>query len=292
MSRESGYTIPKGLEEQRPYAIRGALASAPSPTRTYYQPIFVCETYEYKINTSRDMPFVGSVEGKMAFGRTTANSIPVSSNMLLYLDAGNRTSYPGTGTTWTDLSANDNDATGLTGTTYSSLNGGYLSFNGTTGSGNLDANKYNTPYTGKTVFVAGNLSSIDIGTYRAFLGASAGSRNFNFYMYRPSSGVYQLHFSAGGGTLSGNLSYTPGNWFTAAVTQATDQTTVYYFNGQQVSQDTMAFAQFLTGSTERVGRADNFWNGPLPIICVYKTNLTAAQILANHNAVRGRYGLA
>ena len=111
-------------------------------------------------------------------------------------------------------------------------------------------------------------------------------------MYRPSSGVYQLHFSAGGGTLSGNLSYTPGNWFTAAVTQATNQTTVYYFNGQQVSQDTMAFAQFLTGSTERVGRADNFWNGPLPIICVYKTNLTAAQILANHNAVRGRYGLA
>ena len=114
----------------------------------------------------------------------------------------------------------------------------------------------------------------------------------NFLQFLFLSFVYQLHFSAGGGTLSSNLSYTPGNWFTAAVTQATDQTTVYYFNGQQVSQDTMAFAQFLTGSTEHVGRADNFWNGPLPIICVYKTNLTGAQILTNHNAVRGRYGLA
>jgi hypothetical protein len=216
--------------------------------------------------------------------------------MLLYLDAGNRTSYPGTGTTWTDLSPNVNNATSLTGTTYSSLNGGYLSFNGA-GSGSLVANKYNTTYTGKTIFVAGNLTSIGAGAFRAFLGASAGSRNFNFYMYNPSGSTYQLHYSTGSsgsfsGSFSGNLSYTPGNWFTVAVTQATDGTTIYYLNGQQVSQNTVSFSQYLSGSTEHVGCADNFWNGPLPILCVYKTALTAAQILANHNAVRGRYGLA
>ena len=239
------------------------------------------------------MPFVGSVEGKMSFGRATATGIPVSPDMLLYLDAGNRTSYPGTGTTWTDLSLNANNATSLNGVTYSSSNGGSLSFNGA-GSGTLNANKYNTPYTGKTIFVAGNLASaLSVGAFRAFLGASAGSRNFNLYMYSPSSGVYQLHYSAGGfGGFSDNLSYTPGNWFTVAVTQATDGTTVYYLNGQQVNQTTMTFSQFLAGSTENVGRADNFWSGPLPILCVYKTALTAAQILANHNAVRGRYGLA
>ena len=238
------------------------------------------------------MPFVGSVEGKMAFGRANATSIPVSSDMLLYLDAGNRTSYPGTGTTWTDLSPNANNATSVNGETYSSSNGGYLSFNGA-GSGTLNANKYNTTYTGKTIFVAGNLANIGAGTFRAFLGASAGSRNFNFYMYNPSGSTYQLHYSTGGyGGFSGNLSYTPGNWFTAAVTQATDGTTIYYLNGQQVSQTTMTFSQFQSGSTENVGRADNFWYGPLPILCVYKTALTAAQILTNHNAVRGRYGLA
>jgi hypothetical protein len=236
------------------------------------------------------MPFVGSVEGKMAFGRATSGF--VTTDMLLYLDAGNRSSYPGTGTTWTDLSPNANNATSLTGTTYSSLNGGYLSFNGA-GSGSLVANKYNTTYTGKTIFVAGNLTSIGAGTYRAFLGASAGNRNFNFYMYSPSANTYQLHFSAGtGGLLSNNLTYTPGNWFTAAFTQATNGTSVFYLNGQPINQDSTAFSQFLSGSTENVGRADNFWNGPLPIICVYKTALTAAQILANHNSVRGRYGLA
>ena len=238
------------------------------------------------------MPFVGSVEGKMAFGQANATSIPVSSDMLLYLDAGNRTSYPGTGTTWTDLSPNANNATSLNGVTYSSSNSGYLSFNGA-GSGTINGNKYNTTYTGKTIFVAGNLTNIGAGTFRAFLGASAGSRNFNFYMYNPSGSTYQLHYSTGGyGGFSGNLSYTPGNWFTAAVTQATDGTTIYYLNGQQVSQTTMTFSQFQSGSTENVGRADNFWYGPLPILCVYKTALTAAQILTNHNAVRGRYGLA
>jgi hypothetical protein len=238
------------------------------------------------------MPFIGSVEGKTAFGRATGSSGFVTTNMLLYLDAGNSASYPGTGTTWTDLSSNTNNATSLTGFTYSSSNGGYLSFNGA-GSGSLVANKYNTTYTGKTIFVAGNLTNISLGAFRAFLGAAAGNRNFNFYMYNPSGSTYQLHYSAGGvGGFSGNLSYTPGNWFTAAVTQATDETTVYYFNGQQVNQTTMAFSQFLSDSTENVGRADNFWNGPLPIIGVYKTALTAAQILANHTAVKGRYGLA
>jgi hypothetical protein len=243
------------------------------------------------INTSRDMPFVGSVEGKMAFGRATSGF--VTTNMLLYLDAGNRTSYPGTGTTWTDLSPNANNATSLTGFTYSSLNGGYLSFDGTNGSGSLDANKYNTTYTGKTVFVAGNLSSIAPGSYRAFLGSTGANRNFNFYMYSPSASTYQLHFSSNStGLLTGNLIYTPGNWFTAAFTQTTDRTSIFYFNGQPIYNDTMTFSQYLSSAPEWVGRADNYWNGPLPIICVYKTALTAAQILANHNAVRGRYGLA
>ena len=241
------------------------------------------------------MPFVGSVEGKMAFGRATATGIPVSPDMLLYLDAGNRTSYPGTGTTWTDLSPNANHATNLTsppGVTYSSSNGGYLSFNGAA-SGTLNPSKYNTTYTGKTIFVAGNLSGITAPNFRAMLGTSSGSRNFNFYIYNPSGSTYQLHFSAGGyGGFSGNLSYTPGNWFTVAVTQATNGTTIYYLNGQQVSQTTMTFSQYVSDFNDYVGAADNFWYGPLGVVCVYKTALTAAQILANHNAVRGRYGLA
>ena len=232
---------------------------------------------------------MSSVEGQYAFGRGDTQQI-TTSNLLLYLDAGNPASYPGSGTVWTDLSTNANNATGLTGTTYSSSNGGYLTFNGS-GSGSLVSTKYDTAYTGKTIFVAGRLTSIDTLTFRAMLGSGTGGRNFNLYFYSPSSGAYQLHFSSGGfGSFSSNMSYTPGNWFTVAITHATDGTLRYFFNGVQLNQLTQTFAQY-SSSTEYVGRADNFWNGPLAVITVYKTNLTPAEILANHNAVKGRFGL-
>ena len=240
------------------------------------------------------MPFLTTIEGQYAFGRQPATAQPsgiVTSNLLLYLDAGNLTSYSGSGTTWTDLSSNTNNATSLTGTTYSSRNNGNLFFNGTSGSGSLVASKYNTVYSGKTVFVAAYLANaLSVGQYRAFLGDSIGNRNFNFYLYSPSSGTYQLHFSSGGnGTLSSNIPYTVGTWFTTAVTQQTDGTINYYFNGVVVNTTSQSFSQFVSGTTEWVGRADNYWYGSLQVITVYNTALTTAQILQNHNAVLTRY---
>ncbi len=238
------------------------------------------------------MPIASLSSAIYGYGRTSAPQI-ITTNLLLYLDAGNSASYPGSGTTWTDLSSNANNATSLTGVTYSSANRGYLSFNGSSGSGSLTSSKYNQTYTGKTVFIAGNLTSITAANYRAMIGSSVDSRNFNFYMYSPASNRYQFHFSSGGaGTLSSDLNYTPGNWFTAAVTHETNGTVSYYLNGKLVNTSTQTFFQYLSPSTEFVGRADNFWNGPLAVVCVYKAALTATEILNNHNAVRGRYGLS
>jgi hypothetical protein len=236
------------------------------------------------------MPIASLSSAAYGYGRSPEPRI-ISTNLLLYLDAGNVASYPGSGIIWTDLSSNANNAISLTGITYSSANRGFLSFNGTSGSGSLDNTKYNQTYTGKTIFIAGNLTGIATTNFRAMIGSSDGNRNFNFYMYSPSSNTYQLHFSAGGfGSFSANLSYTPGNWFTAAITHSTDGTLRYYFNGRVVNTTTQTFAQYGSG-TECVGRADNFWWGPLPVVCVYKSALSAEDILNNHNSVRGRYGL-
>jgi hypothetical protein len=51
--------------------------------------------------------------------------------LQLYLDAGNASSYPGSGTTWTDLSGNGRNGTLTNGPTYSSANGGSIVFDGT-----------------------------------------------------------------------------------------------------------------------------------------------------------------
>jgi hypothetical protein len=216
----------------------------------------------------------------------------ITNNTILYLDAGSTYSYPGSGSVWYDLSVQDNDAT-LTNTTYNSINGGYFTFNGVVNSkGALTSSKYNVVYSGKTVFVTAYLSSNMINnTYRAILGSSAGVRNFNFYLYRNISGNYQLHYSANSvGGLSDTLtSFTPGTWFTAAVTQTTGGLMSYYFNGQLVGTGTASFFQYLSGSTENVAVADNFWDGRIGLASVYKVALSSSEILQNHNGVKNRY---
>ena len=55
------------------------------------------------------------------------------SGLILCLDAGNTKSYPGSGTTWTDISRNGNDGTliNMDSANLDSANGGSLTFDGT-----------------------------------------------------------------------------------------------------------------------------------------------------------------
>jgi len=55
----------------------------------------------------------------------------VTTGLQLYLDAGNASSYPGSGTTWTDLTVNGRNGTLTNGPTYSGTNGGSIVFDGT-----------------------------------------------------------------------------------------------------------------------------------------------------------------
>jgi formylglycine-generating enzyme required for sulfatase activity len=54
----------------------------------------------------------------------------VTDGIVLWLDAGITSSYPTSGTTWTDLSGNRNNGTLTNGPTYSSANGGSIVFDG------------------------------------------------------------------------------------------------------------------------------------------------------------------
>lgn len=227
---------------------------------------------------------VSSFSGPMSilFRKSIDSYSFTTQNLILYLDAGQTASYPGTGTTWSDLSVQDNDAT-LSFVTY---NAGYLTFNGSTSGGLLTSSKYNVVYSGKTVFVTAYLEAhMGNSTFRSFLGSSAGSRNFNFYLHRDVSGNYKLHLSAGGfGGFSSTIVVTPGTWFTAAVTHTTGGLVTYYFNGVAAGTDTQTFSQYNAGSTENVGKSDNFWYGRLAVIAVYKTALSVSEILGNHRS--------
>ena len=227
---------------------------------------------------------VSSFSGPMSilFRKSIDSYSFTTQNLILYLDAGQTASYPGTGTTWSDLSVQDNDST-LFNVTYTA---GYLTFNGIDSQGSLTSSKYNVTYSGKTVFVTAYLEAhMGNNVFRGLLGSSAGSRNFNFYLHRDISGNYKLHYSAGGvGGFSNTIALTPGTWFTAAITHTTGGLGTYYFNGVAVGTENYTFNQYLAGTTEHIGRADNYWYGRLAVIAVYKTALSTSEILGNHRS--------
>ena len=61
---------------------------------------------------------------------TSYNPHIVSDGLVLCLDAANPRSYPGSGTSWYDLSGNGNNGTLVNGVGYSSDNAGSLVFDG------------------------------------------------------------------------------------------------------------------------------------------------------------------
>jgi len=218
----------------------------------------------------------------------------VTSGSLLYLDAGNSASYPGTGGTWYDLSGNNNNTFSSSNTVFNSANGGYFNFTDP-GWFQTTSSKYNVTYTGKSIFMVGKLTgAMGSGTYRCLFGSNGSNRNFNLYFYYTGS-AYELHFAQGYGGGSGGIStpltYTFGNWFTCGVTMTTDGTMTYYFNGQQFSTSSGTFYQYLTTTSENVGASDNYWSGPISVTAVYSRALSSAEMLQNHNSVRSRYGL-
>jgi hypothetical protein len=235
------------------------------------------------------------IQGVTLSGTTVYDASFNSNGALLYLDAGNTASYSGSGTTWTDLSTNNNNATlvGSPAFTSSGANS-YFTFNGAgTQYAGTPTAKYNQVYTGKTVFIVARLTSIAATTYRCMFGTASGTRNFNTYIYSPSTGVYQIHYSANGfGGLSNNLPITTNQWFVATVTQTTGGLVSYYLNGQPVGTTTgQTFAQWVTNGGENVAYGDNYWYGDIPVVAVYGRALTADQIQQDYNSLKGRYGL-
>ena len=229
------------------------------------------------------------------------NSAPygfVTNGAMLYVDAGNSSSYSGSGTAWNDLSTNTNNYTLVNSPPFTSAgSASYFSFNGT---GNQYAAcnsnaKFNQTYTGKTVFFAARVTNatFNVGTFRCVFGTNSGTRNFNTYLYMPSAGVLQYHFSTGGGGgFSSNLSLGYNQWFIGAVTQTTDGLVSYYFNGQPAGTNTgVTFAQYSNNGGEFVALGDNYWYGDIGVCAVYSRALSSGEITQNFNTLRSRYNI-
>lgn len=233
------------------------------------------------------------IQGVTLKGITVSDSSFNSNGALLYVDAGNTASYPGTGTTWTGLSSNSHNATlvGSPGFTSAGASS-YFTFNGLGSNyASTTASKFNVTYTGKTVFIAARITAVVATAFRCMFGTNGGTRNFNIYIYSPSTGVYQMHYSAyNAGGFSNNLSLTAGQWAIFAVTHTTAGLVTYYHNGVAVGTNTgITFAQYSSNNGEYIGLGDNYWYGDIALCAVYGRALSSDEILQNYNAIKDRF---
>lgn len=218
----------------------------------------------------------------------------VTSGLKFWVDAAQLRSYSGSGTTWTDLSGNNNDVT-LTGTTFNTSNGGVIDFNGT-------STDYGT---------VGNLSGLNSSyiTLESWIKCDNPTGGTNLWILARGNGgtdsatIQKNSFNNfasrvvdTGGTATGiAFNATPtSNWTHIASTW--DGTNfVFYINGTQ-DKTTSLSGSLRTTTPLSVKIGTNtvqtvFWDGFIAISRIYDRGLSGTEIAQNYNAERSRFGL-
>lgn len=218
----------------------------------------------------------------------------VETNLVLHLDAGNTSSYPGSGSTWTDL-VGSKAFTLYNGPTYSSDNGGYLTFDPNS-SQYADATSLPSTLSTWTLetwfYNNGNWSS---GSPCIITDVYNGNP-LNFTLGNTFDGypVLQTGFFDGAWHAT-NDSYTLPSvgWFHIAGTwDGTDMK--MYVNNSLVSSTTPGGTSTSGGQGIRLMRrwdAAQYMGGRLGIIRIYSSALTAGDVTANFQVGQARFGL-
>jgi hypothetical protein len=217
----------------------------------------------------------------------------VTNGLVLCLDAGNSRSYPGSGTTWTDLSGNGNNGTLTNGPTYNSGNGGSLVFDGT--NDYVDSTSISSQFTTNiTVEAWIYLSAYPSDWVRIVgTGGNSGNRTFGLWYYGPTRELLWQRYGAGDPFIQpASPLLSTGVWYYVAATTS-GSSHVLYLNGSSIGTATASGPWSASNETITIGFAGfhTYHNGRMSNIKLYNKALTAAEIQQNYNALKGRFGL-
>jgi hypothetical protein len=204
----------------------------------------------------------------------------ITNGLVLCLDAANPKSYPGSGTTWTDLSGNGNTGTLVNGVGYSGDNLGSLSFDGVDDRAELSSafgivSQYTISYWAKRD--AENRMPVSTITG-------------DFYWFGDNSWRY-VHGGVAGEYYYPKLTSIPiGTWQYNAAVYNGNNVSIYRQGVYQGQISTTGTANF--SSALRIG----WWGsntyaylGNIANVSFYNKALTAQEIQQNFNATKSRY---
>lgn len=233
----------------------------------------------------------------------SGQSLPITSNLYAHLDAGNVSSYPGTGTVWADLTSTGANANLIAAPDYLTTNGGIFQFDGVSDYAKL-TNTANC-FGQKTQFTAEIWCKLPnttrFNTILSYGDNNAYSNDILFYVYQGklslqvnngADGSADVTFTDTGwnqitivfdGTQIGNANRLKAYVNTVAQTLSFGSYTVPTNNGQLSTQ--CGIAAYSTGNY------NNLLLGNIAIIRLYTIPLTQSQISQNFNSNRSRYGI-
>ena len=221
----------------------------------------------------------------------------VRSGLILYLDAGISNSYPGSGTTWTDLSDFNNTPTTVNSPTFSTQNGGGWSVD------SVGTNYFSLDDKASMI----NLSQGTIGGWVRFNNLAGANYVFISYGGNGAGGGFLLQseislglelLTFGGSITGGRASLSPGSSAAYVGTNVYmvgtyDSSVVkLYLNGIEVASSAKNSANLPPQSYLRISSEFNRTRGiggNVYTTHIYNRALSAAEILQNFNAGRQRF---
>jgi len=228
---------------------------------------------------------------------TSYNPRIVTDGLILCLDAANKRSYPGSGSTWNDLSGRGNHFT---------LSGPVFNENSASSYFEFGDNQGDYAYR-STTDVIGGLTDITVDMWIlisnlpnqiAFLSYATSSFNNELLLFKNGGNIYHYWAGSNVSTTLSTSYYNTGNWINL-VFRRSAPTAHYFFNGVQRASLTISADTINTGGTLVFGQEQDSpgggfdgnqdFPGYINSLKIYNRYLSNEEITQNYLATKGRF---
>ena len=223
----------------------------------------------------------------------------VDTSLMVWVDAGQTSSYPGSGATWTDLSGNGKNYTLGASPTYNSiLGGGVLTFAGASSQYAITATTLFNSTTYNTYTMSLWAYPTGAGNFVQVNGQTTPNTAYHYSAIEISAaGVIKFGQWTGAMTTIATSTQSLNAWYNLVITY-NGTTATAYVNSVSVGSTNISwsspgastFMALMAIDSTNMGTGA-YASGSLGQFMVYNRALTADEIQTNFNALRGRYGL-
>jgi hypothetical protein len=235
-------------------------------------------------------------KGLLAAAGANAEEDYVTDGLVLYYDAGKTASYPGTGTTWTDLVSNTT-ATLQNGASFSSNNGGEIVFDGSNDYVQVSTNTSFFNVSAATFIVWLRLDDLSQLSYTGlFFARGSTVEGLNLFGSTERVG-YHWNSAASTYDFNSGLAIPAQEMCMVAASVQTNFADLYLCrsSGTTSARNTTNHPS-VTISNIEIGRDSSFFgsrylDGSIPIAQLYNRALSSTEINQNFEAFKGRFGL-